>query len=168
LGSMRNFSVFADTLATTYKQITATVVYAGTSVDIYQDNASPPGFTAQQLAQFGALDDSVLYALVVNTFAQPTDIDHNGHVVMLLTPAVNALTPAADCRTEGFVAGYFDPNDLAPSAPNSNAGEVFYAIVPDPNGQAHSCPHTVSNVFQIIPGTFMHELQHMINYGQHV
>jgi hypothetical protein len=128
LGSQRTFWVFSDTLATTYKQITATVVYAGTSVDIYRDNGSPAGFSAQQLAQFGALDDSVLYQLDINTFAQPTDIDHNGHVIMLLTPAVNALTPAPDCSTEGFVAGYFDPNDLTPSAPNSNAGEIFYGI----------------------------------------
>lgn len=168
VGSMRTFWVFADTLATTYKQITATLKYAGTSVDVYLDNASPAGFSNTQLTQFGTLDDSVLYHLVVTTFAPPTDIDSNGHVIMLLTPAVNALTPTADCSTEGFVAGYFDPNDLTPSAPNSNAGEIFYAIVPDPNGLAHSCAHSVSEVFQIIPGTFMHELQHMINYGQHV
>jgi len=168
LGSQRQFSVFADTLATTYKQITATVVYAGTNVDIYLDNASPPGFSAQQLAQFGALDDAVLYQIDVNTFAQPTDIDANGHVIMLLTPAVNALSSPASCGIEGFVAGYFDPNDLTPSSPHSNAGEIFYGIVPDPNGQAHSCAHTVSDVFKIIPGTFLHELQHMVNYGQHV
>jgi hypothetical protein len=168
LPTSRTFWVFADTLATIYKQITASLVYNGTSVAIYQDNASPPGFTAQQLTQFGALDDAVLYQIVVNTFAQPTDIDNNQHVIMLLTPAVNALTPAADCTTEGFVAGYFDPNDLTPTAANSNAGEIFYAIVPDPNGAAHSCAHSVSDVFSIIPGTFMHELQHMISYGQHV
>ena len=168
LGSTRNFWVFADTAATTYKQITATVVYAGTSVDVYLDNAAPPGFSAQQLSQFGTLTDQVLYNIVVRTFAQPTDIDHNAHVIMLLTPAVNALTPAADCPTQGFVAGYFDPTDLSPSSLNSNAGEIFYGLVPDPNGQAHSCAHTVSDIFSIIPGTFMHELQHMISFGQHV
>jgi hypothetical protein len=168
LGSTRNFWVFADTLATTYKQITATVVYAGTSVDVYLDNGAPAGFTAQQLSQFGTLADQVLYSIVVNTFAQPTDIDHNAHVIMLLTPAVNALTPSGDCSTQGFVAGYFDPNDLSPTSSNSNAGEIFYGLVPDPNGQAHSCAHTVSDIFAIIPGTFMHELQHMISFGQHV
>jgi hypothetical protein len=168
LGSSRTFWVFADTLATIYKQITATVVYAGTSVDVYLDNASPAGFTAQQLNQFGTLADQVLYSIVVGAFAPPTDIDHNGHVIMLLTPAVNALTPAADCSTQGFVAGYFDPNDLSPSSANSNAGEIFYGLVPDPNGQAHSCTHSVSDIFSIIPGTFMHELQHMISFGQHV
>jgi len=168
LPTSRTFWVFADTLAQTYKQITATLVYNGDSVAVYRDNASPPGFTSQQLTQFGTLDDQVLYRIVVNTFARPTDIDNNGHVIMLLTPAVNALTPPADCQTEGFVAGYFDPNDLTPTAQNSNGGEIFYAIVPDPNGVAHSCSHTVGEVFSIIPGTFMHELQHMISYGQHV
>jgi len=168
LPNSRTFWVFADTLAETYKQITATLVYNGDSVAVYLDNASPPGFSGQQLTQFGTLDDQVLYRIVVNTFARPTDIDNNGHVIMLLTPAVNALTPAADCSTEGFVAGYFDPNDLTPSAANSNGGEIFYGIVPDPNGAAHSCAHSVDDVFSIIPGTFMHELQHMISYGQHV
>src|SRR5580704_2565390 len=168
LPNSRTFWVFADTLAETYKQITATLVYNGDSVAVYLDNGSPPGFSGPQLTQFGTLDDQVLYRIVVNTFARPTDIDNNGHVIMLLTPAVNALTPAADCATEGFVAGYFDPNDLMPSASNSNGGEIFYGIVPDPNGAAHSCAHSVDDVFSIIPGTFMHELQHMISYGQHV
>jgi hypothetical protein len=169
LGSQRNFWVFADTEATTYKQITATLVYDGAHVFIYQDDASPqPGFSPAQLQQFGVLTDSVLYQIDVSTFAQPTDIDHNGHVIMLLTPAVNALTPAADCDAEGFVAGYFDSNDLTLGAPHSNNGEIFYGLVPDPYGRANSCPHDVQTIFGIIPGTFLHEFQHMINYGQHV
>lgn len=169
VGSTRTFWVFADTNATTYKLDTATLQFAGANVYVYVDNAAPAnGFSPTQLQTFGQLTDQVLYQLDVTTFAAPTDIDHNGHVIMLLSPAVNALTPANDCRTEGFVAGYFDPNDLAPGNAHSNQGEVFYGIVPDPDGTAHSCAHLVADVDGIIPGTFLHELQHMINYGHHV
>ena len=47
------------------------------------------------------------------------------------------------------------------------SGEIYYGIVPDPNGTL-SCAHSVSTVASISAGTFMHELQHMISYSQHV
>jgi hypothetical protein len=66
------------------------------------------------------------------------------------------------------VAGFFDSEDFNNSGdPNSNQGEVFYSIVPDPNGTV-SCAHTVDDVGSNIPATFLHELQHLINFSQHV
>jgi hypothetical protein len=87
---------------------------------------------------------------------------------MLMSQAVNALTNASDCRTQGYVAGFFEEEDLGGSATdaNSNHGEIFYSIVPDPNG-ATSCAHTVNDVGFSVPATFMHELQHLISFSQH-
>src|SRR5207245_5237781 len=45
-------------------------------------------------------------------------------------------------------------------------GEIFYSIVPDP-GSTVSCRHTVAQVEGAIPSTFLHEVQHMISFGQH-
>jgi hypothetical protein len=85
---------------------------------------------------------------------------------MLLSPAVNGLTPKTSCLGQGFVTGFFDGTDFTANA-NSNSGEIFYGVVPDPNGTV-SCPHTITDVMSLVPAVFLHEVQHMINFGQHV
>lgn len=169
--SIRTFHVLADSTGTTFKNSVARLAYTGTYVYVYLDTAAPKapnGFTPSQLQQFGQYADQVLYPLDLNTFGPPTDIDGNGHVIMLLTQIVNGLTPPSECASEGYIAGFFNSLDLDdPTAPNSNAGEIFYQLVPDSSGK-YSCSHTVSTVNEVTPGTFLHELQHMINNGQHV
>ena len=93
-------------------------------------------------------------------------MDQNGRVIVLLSPVVNAISPAAECATQGFVAGFFSPQDFTSSA-NSNQGEIFYTVVPDPNGTV-SCAHSITGIGGTVPATFMHELQHLINYSHHV
>src|SRR5205085_798832 len=92
-----------------------------------------------------------------------------GVVIALMTPVVNALVTKTACGSSGFIAGFFFPGDLDLSASpdSSNHGEVFYSIVADPTATL-SCAHTSGEVDSIAPGTFVHELQHMINYAQHV
>lgn len=169
--SIRSFHVVADSSGTAYKTSVARLSYTGTNVYVYLDTAAPKapgGFTAAQLQQFGQYADQLLYPLDLNTFGPPTDIDGNGHVIMLLTQIVNGLTPKSECATEGFVAGFFNSLDLDdPTNANSNGGEIFYQLVPDSLG-VFSCGHSVSEVESVTPGTFLHELQHMINNGQHV
>ena len=66
------------------------------------------------------------------------------------------------------MTGFFLAADLAPATRASyNNGEVFYAMVPDPNGTV-SCPHPAVQVRQLIAPTFIHEFQHMISFNQHV
>jgi hypothetical protein len=65
------------------------------------------------------------------------------------------------------VAGFFDGFDLVSSDTSSNHGEVFYGIVPDPGGTL-SCPHSLDDVLTDLPSVFLHELQHLINFSQHV
>src|SRR5207245_9257475 len=48
-----------------------------------------------------------------------------------------------------------------------NHGEIFYSIVADPTATL-SCAHTSGEVDSIAPGTFVHELQHMINFAEHI
>jgi hypothetical protein len=149
--------------------VTARLAFGGDNVLLYIDTLAPTGgFTADQLNAFGTLFDRTLYPIDTTAFGPPTDVDANGHVIMLMTQVVNALTKSSDCATNGFVAGFFDEEDLggATSDTNSNHGEIFYSIVPDPNGVA-SCGHTAANVGLTVPATFMHELQHLISFSQH-
>jgi hypothetical protein len=168
LNQLRSFHVLADSTGSTFETSVARLEYVGTNVYVYVDTAAPPnGFTPTQLTTFGQYADHLLYQLDLNTFGAPTDIDHNGHVIMLLTQIVNGITPASECDSEGYVAGFFYSGDLDVGGRGSNGGEIFYQVVPDPTGQ-FSCAHSTADVVSITPGTFLHELQHMINFGHHV
>ena len=167
-GSLRSFNVLSgdlQTFATTLA--TARLAFIGQNVLVYLDTLAPAnGFTSTQLQAFGQFFDQTLYGVDVAAFGAPSDVDGNGRVIMLLSPSVNALTPAAQCKTQGFVAGYFDGVDFT-SSPSSNHGEVFYSVVPDPNGTV-SCAHTAAGLLGAVPATFLHELQHLISFSQHV
>ena len=76
---------------------------------------------------------------------------------------MNQLVP--NCNDVGsIVAGYFFGLDLLPTLPNSNGGEIFYGLVPDPDNA--SC--TISRDFAVetLPGVFVHEFAHMIGFNQ--
>jgi hypothetical protein len=140
----------------------------GTNIFIYVDTAAPKdGFTSAQLQAFGNLFDKTLYGIDVEAFGTPSDIDGNGHTDVLMSPIVNGITPRSRCQ-EGFVAGFFFGLDLVPDQDptNSNGGEIFYTIVPDPDSSV-SCEHSVPQLEAITPATFLHEFQHMISFNQH-
>ncbi len=169
IGSTTTFTVRASFVTGQLQTVTAALAYAGNNVLLYVDQASPaPGFSQSQLTSFGQYFDQTLYDIDSTAFGQPSDVDGNNRVIMLLTPLVNSLVTASACQSQGYVAGYFNPEDLAgPSDPASNHGEIFYSEVPDPNGSV-SCAHAVSDVEFDVPATFLHELQHLINYSTHV
>lgn len=168
-GSIRSFHV-RSTFSTTnpaWKTVGARLRYAGPNVLLYVDTLAPAnGFTDAQVQQFGAYFDGTLYPIDTAAFGQPSDVDQNGHIIMLMSPVVNADTPKSDCKN-GYVLGFFDPVDFDPSDSNANRGELFYSIVPDPDSTV-SCAHTVSDVSFSAPATFLHELQHLISFSQHV
>jgi hypothetical protein len=169
LGSVRSFHVLSSFDGSHFTDRDARLAYIGNRILLYQDTSAPPdGYTTPQLQSLGALFDNELYTITTQLFGEPDDIDQNGRVIVLLSPAVNAITPSEQCGSSGFVAGFFFGPDLGSvQDPHSNHGEIFYAIVPDPAGTV-SCGHTVVAASNIVPSTFAHELQHMINYSRHV
>ena len=171
VGSIRTFRVIStlDTTATTtFKTVNARLAYVGTNMLLYVDTLTAAnGFATGDLSGIGDLFDKTLYPIDVNEFGQPSDIDQNGRLIMLMTPVVNSLVKSADCEQSGFVAGFFTGFDLALNSSDSNQGEVFYTIAPDPAGVS-SCAHTVADIEFAVPATFLHEVQHSINFSQHV
>lgn len=171
VGSTRSFRVRSNFNPTSpaWKTVTAQLVYAGADILLYLDQAAPAGgFTQAQLQNFGALFDRTLEPIDTLAFGLPTDLDQNGHVIMLMSPVVNADTPAATCASAGYIAGFFDEVDFDGAAdPNSNQGEIFYSVVPDPGGTV-SCAHSLSQVDAAVPSVFLHEFQHLVNFSQHV
>lgn len=158
---------------------TGRVVAVGTTAIIIADTLAPAGgFTATDYQSFATTFDTLVYAMDVNAFGAPSDMDNNGgRVVIFFTPAVNQLTaPGAT----SIIGGFFHARDLFPvvgnaslaACPTSNQGEMFYVPVVDP--KTGSPAHGKYNDFyaskdamvtQLI-GTLAHEFQHLINAGR--
>jgi hypothetical protein len=140
---------------------------------IVADNANPPGgFTDAEYAQIGAQFDNFVHPLITQNFGAPTDIDANGgRSIIFYTRAVNEQTPPG---SQSVTAGFFHARDLIPKfgpdpngtdddCPASNDGEMFYMLVPDPNGQVNGNVHTKESVRRATVGVVGHEYQHLIN-----
>ena len=165
--SLRNFYVLGSLTGNCFVQTQARLRYSGARVYVYEDTGVASGFSASEYAKFGALFDDVLYPIDTAAFGFPSDIDGNGHIIVLLSKKINQLTARADCAPSGpYVAGYFFGYDLTNGA-GSNRSEVFYSIAPDSTA-LFSCAHRKTQVATQTPTTFIHEFQHMISYNQHV
>ncbi len=147
-----------------FTSVTAEVQYVGQHGIIYQDVKAPAnGFKQADFERFATLFDDPIYDTDVATYGSPSDIDGNGHVDILFTPVVNELTPKG---STGFVAGFFYGNDLTTNQ-GSNRGEIFYSIVPDPDGK-YGDARTADKILQTVPSTLAHEFMHMIHFNQRV
>jgi hypothetical protein len=166
VGSKRSFLVCGDANCNGFVTVTATAQHVGPHNVIYLDDASPAGgYTATEIDRLGGLFDQYMYPIDTTAFGRETDIDGNGSVDVLLSPAVNRLS--GNCNASGsVVAGFFFPDDLLPGSPGSNSAEVFYGLVPDPNNTTCTVSHALAS--RLIGPTFLHEFQHMISFGRHV
>src|SRR3989442_7802749 len=170
VGSARTFKVCANsTCSPPLVNVGAVARAVGTHIAIYIDTLAPsPGLSAADLDSLRNVFDSRLYSLDTTTFGHVSDIDSNSVVIVLMTNQVNKLVTTATCNSDGYIAGFFFPGDLAPGfSQNYNNGEIFYSIVADSTGSL-SCAHKNSEVNNVTPVTFTHEFQHMINFVEHV
>ncbi len=150
-----------------YSEISATLKYSGSQTLIYVDDDTPPANLPQdKIDELGDRFNDTDYGIDTAAFGQPSDIDSNGKVIILLSPVVNALTTWSD---GSYIGGFFNAIDLDiwnVPAGTSNHGEFFYAIVPDPSGQFSPVTHQVEQTVESLKSIFAHEFQHMINTGQ--
>lgn len=167
VGASRTFWVFngSSESGVRFDEITATARYVSDEAVVYVDDASPAGgFEDGDLADVGVRFDAVIQPRVTESFGAPSDLDGNDRVVILFTPVVNKLT-ARDSNS--FVGGFFYGRDLLPELSNSNAGEVFYALVPDPDAE-HGDPRSKRQVLDVVPSILAHEFQHMVHFSERV
>ena len=162
IGERRQFNVINSQNG--FDEVTAEVRVLSQHAIIYVDVAAPSGgFTDADLTAFGALFDDPIHTTVTSVFGTPSDIDSNDRIAILFTPRVNALTPR---NAPSYVTGYFYGCDLVARnrCSGSNGAEVFYALVPDPNG-TFGDRRTATDVLRNVPGVLAHEYQHMINFS---
>lgn len=143
-------------------QVFAKVQAASEAAVIYEDTimaSRDAGLSTAQYDSIAARFDTLSFAVDTLYFGAPKDIDENGRVIMLFTPAVNRLDGN---YSDGFIAGFFCGLDLVAG----NQGEMFYLVSPDPDGSftpADDGTLPKDFVRSIIEGTVIHEFQHLIN-----
>lgn len=142
---------------------------AGTMV--LADTTNPAdGYSDAEYAAIAAIVDSLVIPVDTAAFGAPTDIDGNGRITILFTRAVNELTPRG---SGSVVLGFFYSRDLLPGGgadggcAGSNAGELFYVLVPDASGVVGDA-RSKSYVQGVVIATIAHELQHALEVsGDH-
>jgi hypothetical protein len=152
-----------------FDEVQATLRFKGSHTLVYVDNRVPGvDLTDTDVREVGERFDTQSYVVDEDAFGSESDIDGDGRVTILLTATVNALNQGAS-PDEGIIIGFFFSLDLLPSfSPNtSNAREMFYGFVPDPNGRfGPPIPHDFA--IATLDEVFAHEFQHMISFNEHV
>lgn len=155
-----------------YRPIGARTVYDGTRIAILEDTstmlAGRPSLAGQMdeaISAVGTEVDAAVWPLI-ERFGDPLvmddRLDANGKVVLVLTPALNAMQG-------GAVMGAVVTCDFFPrvAAPASNVGEMLYLQVPDV--QAHADPDDALRAWRAaVRGTIAHELKHVVGFAERI
>ncbi|MBU8920911.1 MAG: hypothetical protein KOO63_03525 [Bacteroidales bacterium] len=172
----RVFDVYSDINGSTiapasFTEVTANLKYEGTHTLLYVDQLTASGCISDAEAQWlGDSFESGIYQTDRTAFGDESDINDDGRVVILLSPVINRLTDPGTASTEGFIAGFFLPGDLIPSFLDhrcTNGMEIFYTMVPDPEG-LYGNTYEKSRALEVIRGVIAHEFMHMIMFNYRV
>jgi hypothetical protein len=130
-----------------------------------EDTDNPSGgFTGGDYELLSDEFDSEIYDEVVSYFGQPTDLDGNDRIVIVVSHEVNRMT-----RALAFVA----LSDFFPDqCPGANGGEYYYARAPDPQGSVpgpdgdDGPAYTRSAALSDAPRLLAHEVTHIVQFGR--
>jgi len=139
-----------------YQQISATLQYLGTNVEVWAENTSEIDLNKAML--IGEEFDEVIWDLINTYFYYPSDLDGNGKIAILCFDIQDGFSGSG-----GYVGGYFNPFDLY-DVSGSNKMEIFYIDTYPTMHYPKENPIEVSNSFSILA----HEFQHMVNFNRNV
>lgn len=169
VGSLVSLNSNANEACTKASMRAGRVMAVGRKAIVVADTLNPSnGFTQAEYASIATTFDDVVDAIDTKAFGEPSDIDGNGHVVLYFSSAVNELTP----KNAGYyIGGFFFARDLFPNTATatidacaaSNVAEMFYLLVPDPNGAINGNVFSKTFVTSATISTVAHEYQHLIN-----
>lgn len=163
VGSQRTFKVIDSyTSASSYETVTATLRHATSDFEFYVDNRNASALSDDDLAGLAAGFD---VANMRATFGSEPDINGDGKFAVLFSQAVNELGGS----NNSMVTGFFYALDLfaADTHAVSNEMDLYYALVPDPDGEFGTPLSTSFALSNILPSVLHHEFQHLISFNQH-
>ncbi|MDP9201074.1 MAG: Ig-like domain-containing protein [Gemmatimonadota bacterium] len=174
IGDLMQLNTNATSACTNARIRTGRVAAITTRAIVVTDTANQPnGFTDADFQFFGVTFDTLVYSVDTQNFGDPTDIDGNQRVILFFTRTVNELTPP---NQNYYVGGFFFSRDLFPktttgnvdACATSNTAEMFYLLVPDPDGMVNQNVRTIGFVRTVTAGILAHEFQHLINASRHL
>lgn len=110
--------------------------------------------------------DTVMWPILTANFGNPLAYDAKlkgtGKIVMFFSPRINSMAG-------GAVAGFVVSCDFFPvsSAPSSNVGEYFYAIMPTSSAGGVTAG-TKGGWLRGIRSTIIHEAKHITSFGERI
>jgi hypothetical protein len=162
IGDLRDFDVVRADGG--FDEVTARVRFVSQRAILYEDTIALGSLDQTDIESFADLFDDPIYPVDTGAFGSPSDLDGNDRVIILFTPSVNRLSPPG---SNDLIGGFFFGLDLLPGEEHSNAGEVFYVLVPDPTG-VYGNVRTVDLVRSTVPPILAHEFQHMIHHNERI
>lgn len=168
VGDSADFKVLTSISNTSaYTTIEATLKCDEDDILLYIDNEVSSELLTDDDIEHLCQEFQYAAALEISILGEPSDINGDDHVVILVSNAVNALGESGG----GIITGYFYSSDLSPldpvDNPTSNEMEIIYILAPDPDaiyGVEITKEFAMENLMTaVVP----HELQHAINYNQH-
>lgn len=163
----------ASSFCTSFIPIRAVVRRVGSGAIWLEDVANPPpGLSGSDYSALGGQFDNLTLPVLTDHFGEPTDVDGNGRIVVVISQEVNRF---------GGVLGFVVTTDFFPSTggtpgvnscPSSNEGEFYYSVTPDPQGQitppsgAQPVQLSLADFRSLTPRLAAHEATHVIQFGR--
>jgi hypothetical protein len=142
-------------LCTQFATITAVVRAVGQYAIWLEDAANPTGgYTPADFQALAAQFDATLYPTDVEYFGEPSDLDANGRIAILVTKEVNKYD----------ILGFVTSADYMATCQAGNNAEIFYAIAPDPNNTDEDAQYSLEDARRDAPVLLVHELVHIIQF----
>ena len=168
LGDLKSFRVLSTMNSiTTYEEVPAKLRYLSGDLLIFVDQSAASQVSDEDIEKLANDFEGIALPRERELFGNESDINGDGRVSILMSCVLNRMATSG-----GIVTGFFFPGDLYQRSsvnPASNAQEIFYTLVPDPDGDCGSAPITRSFVIDnILPGVLAHEYQHMVSFNQHL
>ena len=149
------------------------VAAVGEKSIVVADSGNPAGgYSDAEYVSIAATFDTLIFPLDTTAFGAPSNVSGRGKVILFYTRSVNSLTPPS---TNSYtIGGFFFARDLYPktarnglaACASSNETEMFYLLVPDPDGTVNNNKRSKAEVTTLNLGTIAHEFQHLINSGR--
>ncbi len=167
VGDTQSFRVLSSMSSiSSYKTVTATLRVKTSNLLVYVDNDAANLVVDEDVDTLASEFEDIALPLERDIFGQESDINNDGTMTILMTPILNKMATSG-----GLVTGFFFPGDLyvqSSGNPASNEREMFFTMVPDPQGSFGPNVSVDFTIHNILPGVLAHEYQHMTSFQQHV
>jgi hypothetical protein len=160
--------ISTDNVCQNGREMTGVIRRVGDQSIWVEDVENPSGgFTSSDFETLSLEFDNRIHDEVTAHFGEPTDLDGNDRIVIVVTRKVNEMS----ANTLGFVVAADFADLLDVQCPGANGGEFYYARAPDPDGtiqdpDGDTREYSRQDARSDAPVLLAHETTHIIQFGR--